>query len=88
MLTLGMEIKLHRVRCGLTQTALGRLLGKATERLVSLWEADKVLPKPRYQKKLKAFLKTDAAALRWSAHHVGLVHRRKRQIKLRRPSNA
>ena len=85
MLTLGMEIKLHRTRAGLTQTALGKLLGRATERLVSLWEADCVQPGPRYRRKLKVFLKTDPVTLKWTAHRVGLVHRRKRQIKLRRP---
>ncbi|MFH1183407.1 MAG: hypothetical protein V1690_04055 [Candidatus Moraniibacteriota bacterium] len=85
METLGMKIRLHRTKCGLSQTALGRLLGKATVRLVSLWEADVIKPGSRYQRKLKAFLATDPAALRWCAARVGLVHKRKQRAqKLRR----
>jgi hypothetical protein len=85
--TLGMEIKLHRVRYGLSQTALGKLLGSATERLVSLWEDDAVVPGPYYRRKLEFFLKTDPAALKWAANGVGLLHQRKRPLKLRRPLN-
>lgn len=78
METLGMKFRLHRTKCGMSQTALGKLLGKATLRLVSLWESDKVQPGPRYLAKLKTFLATDASALRWSAYRVGLVNKRKR----------
>lgn len=81
MLSLEMEIRLHRTKCRLSQTALGRMLGKSvTGQHVHHWEQDHYKPGPRYMAKVQTFLKADPAALRWAASKTGLVHKRKRPI--------
>lgn len=88
MLTLGLEIKLHRTRAGITQRAFARLIGTAaTTHLVRLWENGIVQPGDKYIAKIRAFLNIDPAALKWCAENMGLMppRKNKRQIKLRRP---
>ena len=82
--TLGMEIKIARVRAGLSQAALGRLLGKATPQLVHHWEQDHLRPSKRYMGKIRAFLATDPNVLKWSAHRAGIVPPRKGKARTRR----
>jgi DNA-binding transcriptional regulator YiaG len=62
--SLGLAIRLHRTRAGLSQTALAKLLGGAGLRLVHLWEQDKVKPGSKYLSKINSFLAGDPAALK------------------------
>ena len=61
---LGMQLRLKRVESGLHQKTLGKLLGGASQALVSWWESGRYMPGPRYLPRVNQVLRLDSLALR------------------------